>query len=127
MKTIHVAVAVIQINDKILIAKRPEHLHKGGYWEFPGGKKELNETIEQALVRECQEELNITPNDFEALTIIEYDYPEKKVNLDVWVIKDYLGVPNGREGQPIVWCAIEKLSDYQFPEANQEIINLLVS
>ena len=124
-KQIHVAVAVIKIQDKILIAKRPKHLHKGGYWEFPGGKVESGEAIESALVRECLEELNIQPLSFTALQTIEHQYPEKKVLLDFWLVDDYLGVPKGLESQPLVWCRVDELKNYQFPEANLAIIELL--
>lgn len=126
-KTIHVAVAVILVQGRILIAKRPEHLHKGGYWEFPGGKREETETIEEALIRECEEELAITPLRFRSLKVIDHQYPEKKVKLDVWLVEDYLGVPKGLEGQPIEWCPKEQLDNYRFPEANLEIISLIAS
>ncbi|MRX27412.1 8-oxo-dGTP diphosphatase MutT [Kangiella sp. HZ709] len=126
-KTIHVAVAVIIIKNKVLIAKRAEHLHKGGYWEFPGGKVEPNETIEDALVRECQEELNIIPTQTSSLQKIEHYYPEKKVLLDVWLVEDYLGVPQGLEGQPLVWIYKQDLNNYKFPEANQAILEALMA
>ncbi|WP_251357997.1 8-oxo-dGTP diphosphatase MutT [Kangiella sp. TOML190] len=123
--SLHVAVAVIQIQDRILIAKRPQHLHKGGYWEFPGGKVENGEPVQTALVRECQEELAITPLRFTPLKTIRHDYPEKSVLLDVWRVNDYLGVPKGLEGQPLFWCPLDKLTEYQFPEANLSILELL--
>ncbi len=124
-KQIHVAVAVIKIKNKILIAKRPEHLHKGGYWEFPGGKVEHHEKVESALIRECAEELNIQPVKFRPLQVIEHQYPEKSVILDVWLVEDYLGVPKGLEGQPLKWCFTKDLSNFRFPEANEEIIQLI--
>lgn len=122
---LHVAVAVIKRSDRILIAKRANHLHKGGLWEFPGGKVEANESIHKALIRECEEELGISPISVKALTKIEHDYPEKRVLLDVWLITDFLGVAQGLEGQPVVWCPINELDQYSFPEANLEIIQLI--
>lgn len=122
---IRVAVAVIQRRDRILIAKRPAHLHKGGYWEFPGGKQEDDEPIEQALIRECVEELAIIPIKFSPLIQIEHTYPEKSVFLDVWTVTDYLGVPKGVEGQPLVWCPVSQLDEYQFPEANLAIVEAI--
>ncbi len=124
---IRVAVAVIQRRDRVLIAKRPQHLHKGGYWEFPGGKQEQGEAIEQALIRECFEELAIIPSVFVPFIQIEHHYPEKSVLLDVWQVTDYLGVPKGVEGQPLVWCPIKDLDGYQFPEANLAIISVIQS
>lgn len=125
--TIHVAVAVIEIKGKILIAKRPQHLHKGGYWEFPGGKVEAGESVEFALKRECQEELSILPIKIEPLTIIEHQYTEKTVKLDVWRVTDYLGVPSSMENQPLLWCEKVRLKEFKFPEANIEIIELINS
>ena len=122
---IRVAVAVIQRRDRILIAKRPQHLHKGGYWEFPGGKQEDNEPIEQALIRECFEELAIIPTKFFPLIQIEHNYPEKSVLLDVWTVTDYMGVPKGVEGQPLLWCPVSQIDEYQFPEANQAIVEAI--
>lgn len=124
---IHVAVAVIEVQGKILIAKRPEHLHKGGYWEFPGGKVEVDEKVETALIRECLEELAIIPLTIKPFTLIEHQYSEKMVKLDVWKVTDYLGVPIGMEKQPLVWCEKSKLTEYEFPEANQAIVELLQS
>ena len=124
-QTIRVAVAVIQRRDRILIAKRPSHLHKGGYWEFPGGKQEEGESIRDALIRECFEELEIIPVKASPLIQIEHAYPEKSVYLDVWTVTDYMGVPRGVEGQPLVWCPIRQIDEYQFPEANLAIIKAL--
>lgn len=123
--TIRVAVAVIQRRDRILIAKRPQHLHKGGLWEFPGGKQEDGEPISQALIRECFEELAIIPVKFSPLIQIEHSYPEKSVFLDVWTVADYMGVPRGVEGQPLVWCPVNQLDEYQFPEANIAIVEAI--
>ncbi|WP_018625367.1 8-oxo-dGTP diphosphatase MutT [Kangiella aquimarina] len=123
--TIRVAVAVIQRRDRILIAKRPQHLHKGGFWEFPGGKQENDEPISQALIRECFEELAIIPVKFSPLIQIEHTYPEKSVFLDVWTVTDYMGVPRGVEGQPLVWCPVKQLDEYQFPEANLAIVEAI--
>ncbi|MCW8857082.1 MAG: 8-oxo-dGTP diphosphatase MutT [Kangiella sp.] len=122
---IRVAVAVIQRRGRILIAKRPQHLHKGGYWEFPGGKQEQDESIDKALIRECFEELGIVPYKFSPFIQIEHSYPEKSVCLDVWQVTDYLGIPKGLEGQPLLWCPIEDLDDYQFPEANLAIVEAI--
>lgn len=125
-KRIHVAVAVIVIQGKVLLAQRPKHLHKGGYWEFPGGKVENNETIEDALVREIKEELGIVPVKFEPLIDVAYDYPEKNVLLDVWLVSDYLSVPEGREQQQIRWVEKSAIHTFQFPEANQPIVEKLL-
>lgn len=75
-KRIHVAVGIIlNANGQILLAKRPEHLHQGGKWEFPGGKVELNETVTQALIRELKEEVALNVHSSEPFMALSYDYP----------------------------------------------------
>ena len=122
-KRVHVAVGVISDGmDKILISRRAEHLHQGGLWEFPGGKVEAGETVEDALRRELHEELAIEITNFEPLLTISHDYNDKSVLLDVWWISEFFGEPHGREGQPLRWAAIDELSGLEFPAANRAII-----
>ena len=124
---VHVAVGVIvDTRRQVLLALRPESSHQGGLWEFPGGKVEAGETVQQALVRELQEELAIVPIAMRPLLEIRHDYPDKSVLLDVWWVDAFEGEPEGREGQPIRWVATELLSDYAFPAANQPIVNAVV-
>lgn len=126
-KRVHVAVAVISnSNGDILISKRPGHVHQGGLWEFPGGKLEPGESLESALKRELLEELGIELNTCQPLVEIQHDYPDKSVLLDVWSVSDFSGVPYGREQQPIRWVAPEALGQYDFPEANQPIIQAII-
>lgn len=126
-KRIDVAVGVILVQDQILLAQRPKHLHKGGYWEFPGGKLEANESVQDALVREIEEELGVTPVFFEPLITVSHDYTEKNVCLDVWVIRDYLGLPVGRENQKIQWVRKSELENFELPEANLAIVEKLLN
>jgi 8-oxo-dGTP diphosphatase len=128
MLPIHVAAAVIIGEDgKILIARRPDHVHKGGLWEFPGGKVEEGEGVRVALARELEEELAIGVIGAEPLLNIHHVYTEKTVLLDVWMVTKFSGDPRGNEGQDIAWVAVDQLGEYQFPEANQPIIDLLKS
>lgn len=121
--TLHVAVAVIRNSEgKTLIAQRPQHLHKGGYWEFPGGKVEPGESVEQALHRELREELAIDITKAQPLITIPYSYPEHNVLLDVWQVTEFEGEARGCEGQPLVWASSDQLDQYRFPEANYPII-----
>ena len=84
-KIVHVAVGVIvDANQHILIALRPDNVHQGGLWEFPGGKVERNETVESALDRELFEELGLRVVSCEQLVKIQHDYTDKSVLLDVW-------------------------------------------
>ena len=131
---IHVAVGVIFDNqkaDQILIAKRPQHLHQGGLWEFPGGKVAAGETVDQALKRELFEELGITVIQSQPLMQVEHNYSDKQVFLDIWTVTQYSGEARGLEGQQCHWVAMQQLlsaeSKYQFPEANKAILEKLKS
>jgi len=120
---IHVVAAVIRDRKQnILITKRPDHVHRGGLWEFPGGKLEAGESREQALLRELSEELGIQITQYRPFIQIPHHYPEKSVLLDVWEVSEWHGQPHGKEGQPVQWVSQEQLSAYNFPEANLAII-----
>lgn len=125
-KYVHVAVAVI-INhqQEVLVALRPDHVHQGGLWEFPGGKVEKQESVFDALVREANEELAIHVHDARPFCQIRHDYTDKSVLLDVWKVSDFTGEPVGVEGQKIKWCPLDELKPEQFPEANMAIIQSL--
>ncbi len=129
-KSIHVAAGVIIRNSRaglieILLAKRPMTAHKGGLWEFPGGKVERGETAEEALKRELGEELAIDAQVSSALLQIPYDYPEKSVLLDVWLVSVFAGEPMGNEGQEVRWVSLAELDSFDFPEANAPIVDFL--
>ena len=126
MKTVHVAVAVIEnASGEILISKRLDHLHMGGFWEFPGGKVEEGETVLQALQREILEEVALNIHAAQPLLQIPFQYPEKRVLLDVWHVKSFSGVAQSCEGQKILWTPRHTLSAYQFPPANRAILTAL--
>lgn len=120
---LHVAVGVVRdCSGKILIAKRPEHLHQGGLWEFPGGKVESGETVLQALRRELREEVGIEILTAKPLIKIDYRYPDRHVVLDVWHSREFDGEASSCEGQALQWVAPRRLWDFQFPAANRPII-----
>jgi len=125
-KIIKVAVGVLfDQDDKILVACRPKGLHLEGFWEFPGGKVEADETTAGALQREFEEELGIQIKPQQPLISIAHQYPEKTVLLDVWRVALESGQAFGKEGQEIKWLAKSQLVEYTFPEANQSIIKAL--
>ena len=128
-KRIHVVAGVIYNASKqqVLIAKRPEHLHQGGLWEFPGGKVAENESPEQALKRELMEELAIQVSDCSPFLLTEHDYSDKLIVLDVWAVHGFTGQPKGNEGQCICWVDISELNDYQFPAANYAVLEKVVA
>lgn len=122
VKVIHVAVGVIVRRQQILLALRSSKQHQGGKWEFPGGKVEPGETVQQALTRELQEEVAISVTQCSAFMQLEYAYPEKTVLLDIHLVTGFDGEPEGREGQPLRWVAIAELGSIEFPDANQPIV-----
>lgn len=125
MKIVEVAVGVIKRSNKIYISKRSDDLHQGGKWEFPGGKREVNETIEQTLTRELSEEIGIQVIQQSSFMLIEHDYGDKKVRLDVRLVENFEGEPKHQEGQKSQWVDIKDLSQFTFPEANKAIIDKL--
>lgn len=116
---------VIDANQKILIAQRPEGKHLSGLWEFPGGKVEAGETAINALQRELQEEVDLEVIDTTPLIKLDYDYGEKQVHLDVYIVDQYKGIAYGREQQQIKWVSFSELEHYPFPQANEKIITAL--
>ncbi len=121
-KRLWVAVGVIENDrDQIFICQRAARQHQAGKWEFPGGKVEVGETLQQALKRELYEEIGIEVETCEPLLKIEHDYPDKAVLLDVWRVTAFSGTPYGKEGQPGQWVARPDLINYDFPEANYPI------
>jgi 8-oxo-dGTP diphosphatase len=125
VKVVHVAVGVIKREGQILLALRGDNQHQGGKWEFPGGKVEAGEKVEQALQRELQEELAITVTGCQPFMQLQHAYPEKTVLLDIWLVTEFTDEPHGREGQPLRWVSVAELSEMNFPDANQPIVTRL--
>ena len=128
MKRIHIVAAIIYNaeRNKIFITKRPDHLHKGGFWEFPGGKVEPSEAIEQAIGRELFEEVGITVTKLSHLQHLEYDYPDKSLKFDFFSIDQFDLEPYGKEGQQGKWVEIGDLINYEFPEANVPVLEKVI-
>ena len=120
---LRVAVGVIVRDDgAILLSRRDPAAHQGGKWEFPGGKLEPGESVEEALRRELEEELGIVPLAARPLIRIPWRYPDLDVLLDVWRVERFRGAPAGKEGQPIAWFAPDVLDELDFPAANRPVI-----
>ncbi len=127
LKKIHVMVGIlINSQNQICISQRLKGKHLEGCWEFPGGKKNPEESCFDALAREFHEELGIKITDAEPWFYLEYEYPEISVYLDIWCIKKYLGHPDSCEGQQVKLIELDQLAEYVFPEANQEIVARLL-
>lgn len=120
---VRVAVGVIRdARGRVLIARRPGHVHQGGLWEFPGGKIEAGESVDAALARELEEELHLCVQRAVPLLVVRHAYPEFSVVLEVREVTRWLGEPRGRENQPIRWVEPEQLPEYAFPAANAPIV-----
>ena len=128
MAAVTVAVGIL-IDDagRVLVTRRAPDTHQGGLWEFPGGKVEAGETLQEALARELREELGVLVEATEALMVLEHDYGDKQVRLDVHRVTRWLGQPRGLEGQPLAWQQPEQLRDWAFPTANRPILERLLS
>ncbi|MCW8332722.1 8-oxo-dGTP diphosphatase MutT [Vibrio paucivorans] len=129
MKRIHIVAAIIfnPEQSQVFITKRPEKLHKGGFWEFPGGKVEQGESPEQAIARELFEEIGIEVTQAKHFEHLEYDYPDKFLKFDFFTVTSFKNNPYGKEGQQGEWVDVAALSDYQFPEANVPILERVVT
>ncbi|HSR63292.1 MAG TPA: Nudix family hydrolase [Gammaproteobacteria bacterium] len=123
---IHVAAGIVYNPDgEILIAKRARRAHQGGLWEFPGGKKKTGESVTDALRRELREELGLIVDSARPFIRIKHDYPDKSVILDAWLITQWHGLVQGKEGQEIFWASRNELTTLPFPDANRSIIKAL--
>ncbi|MDA1139915.1 MAG: 8-oxo-dGTP diphosphatase MutT [Planctomycetota bacterium] len=126
MVRLRIAVAIIQRGDEVLIARRSLDQHLGGLWEFPGGKIEDGETNEQALVRECREELGLEISPTSLFYEQQFEYPERGVHLYFYLCWSQGGRPRAIESDEVRWIKICDLNDYNFPEANQKVLELLM-
>ena len=110
---------------EILVARRFEHAHQGGLWEFPGGKLEAGEDARAGLARELDEELGITLDSARPLIRVRHDYPDRGVFLDVWRVTGWQGRVRGREGQELRWLAADVLTGLPMPAADVPVVTAL--
>ena len=125
--TIQVAAGLVKKDHRYLITKRPAGVHLGGLWEFPGGKRETGESLEECLRRELKEEvgIDITPGSF--FHTIRHEYPEKVVELHFFCCTLQSGEPQALGCEAWKWVAIDDLTHYEFPPADRPIIEMLQS
>jgi mutator protein MutT len=119
---IRVVAAVIEVDGRLLVSKRPEGTHLGGYWELPGGKVEPGETDEAALARELHEEVGIRARVQEPFDTIVHAYPERKVALVVYRCAIESGEPRAITVDAVAWAPLDRLDEYAFPEADAPLI-----
>lgn len=119
---VEVVAALIWDNDKFMICQRPEHKARGLLWEFVGGKVEPGETKEQALIRECQEELDVTLSVGDVFTDVVHEYPDITVHLTLFNATIAEGIPQKLEHNDIQWIKASQIPQYDFCPADRVIL-----
>ena len=120
-----VVAALIWDGDKFLACQRPAHKARGLMWEFVGGKVEPGESREEALIRECQEELNVTLSVGDVFMEVTHEYPDLTVHLSLFNAFLAEGVPEKLEHNDIRWITVGEIDDYEFCPADEEILKKL--
>lgn len=124
---VEVVAALIWYNDKFMICQRPKHKARGLLWEFVGGKVELGETKEQALIRECMEELDITISVDDVFTEVVHEYPDITVHLTLFNAKIMGGTPKKIEHNDIKWILPSEIPNFEFCPADKEILEKIIA
>ena len=125
---IHVVAAVLRDSDgRVLLAERCNDPAFSGLWEFPGGKTDPRETPELALRRELAEELGIEAVRFEQLMGLDYDYPNRLVHLDFFLVREWRSQVRPMDGQALRWVLPAELEARELMPANGALVELLQS
>ncbi|UTH48075.1 8-oxo-dGTP diphosphatase MutT [Loktanella salsilacus] len=121
------AVALIDVDGRVLLAQRPAGKSLAGLWEFPGGKVDPGETPEIALIRELQEELGIDTwaSCLAPLTFASHTYDDFHLLMPLYACRKWHGTPQGREGQTLKWVRANDLAQYPMPPADIPLIPIL--
>lgn len=121
--TLVVACALVDEDNRVLIARRPEGRHMAGLWEFPGGKVDPGELPEQALIRELAEELGIdvTQSCLAPLTFASHGYEDFHLLMPLYVCRQWNGEIEAKEGQELAWVRPNRLADYDMPPADEPL------
>ena len=117
-----VVAALIWEEDRFLACQRPAHKTRALLWEFVGGKVEPNETKEEALIRECREELGVTVAVEDVFMEVTHEYPDLTVHLTLFNARITEGVPQKLEHHDIRWMTVEEIDDFPFCPADVEIL-----
>lgn len=121
------AVALVDVDGRVLIARRPEGKTMAGLWEFPGGKVQDSETPEAALIRELKEELGIDTEQscLAPLTFASHAYDEFHLLMPLYVCRVWQGTPKALEEQELAWVSPLRLRDYPMPPADRPLVAML--
>ena len=123
---VEVVAALIWNNDNFMICQRPAHKARALLWEFVGGKVEPGETKEQALIRECQEELAVTLSVSDVFMDVVHEYPDITVHLTLFNATIAEGVPQKLEHNDMKWIFPAEIPNYNFCPADEEILKKIV-
>src|SRR5699024_11348939 len=107
-------------NDEVLIALRPNDAMLGGLWEFPGGKQEDGETLEETVSRELREELGVEVSIIKPFMKLDHAYSHFKITMHAYLCTLESGTPKANDSQEVRWIAIDELGDIPFPKANRD-------
>ncbi len=121
-----VAAAIIVQKGKILLTRRKLNAHQGGLWEFPGGKQEAGETLEECLRRELKEEIAIEVNHVKPFQVLRHRYPDKEVELHFFTCTTFEGMLQPLGCMEMAWVRQEELGRYEFPAADQPVLNAIL-
>ena len=120
-----VVAALIWDENRFLACQRPAHKARGLLWEFVGGKVEPGETKEQALIRECKEELAVTVAVQDVFMEVDHVYPDLTVHLTLFNASIAEGIPQKLEHNDLRWITVEEIDQYEFCPADEEILRRL--
>jgi 8-oxo-dGTP diphosphatase len=122
------ACALVDVDGRVLLTRRPEGKTMAGLWEFPGGKVESGELPEQSLIRELREELGIdvTKACLAPLTFASHAYADFHLLMPLWICRRWEGIVTAREGQELAWVRPQRLRDYPMPPADEPLIPHLI-
>jgi 8-oxo-dGTP diphosphatase len=122
-----VAVALVDVDGRVLLAQRPEGKAMAGLWEFPGGKIHPGESPEAALIRELKEEIDIDVTEacLAPFTFASHRYEKFHLLMPLYVCRRWKGVMRPREGQTLAWVRPAKLGDYPMPPADKPLVAML--
>ena len=128
MKTVLVsAIAIVDVDGRVLLGQRPEGKSMAGMWEFPGGKVEDGETPEVAIIREAEEELglDICNTCIAPLTFVSHEYEDFHLLMLLYICRNWEGIPEGKEGQELCWKRPNEMSALAMPPADKPLIAAL--
>jgi len=121
------AVALVDVDGRVLLAQPPAGKPMAGLWEFPGGKVDPGETPETALIRELAEELGIdvAASCLAPFTFASHSYPDFHLLMPLYICRKWSGIPAAREGQRFAWVRPARLGDYPMPPADTPLVAML--